>query len=384
MIASAQLAWSQLAQQPARFAVALAGVVFAVVLILMQLGFSDALYASSVRLHERLTGDLVLIHPHYLYLANSKPFSQRRLYQAQQEDGVATVSRIYYELAPWKHPQTGSTRNLLVLGVEPIVGPLNLANLSDPQGRVRVPEKAWFDRQSRPEFGFAESYRVEKPLLTEINNRRVEIAGTYDLGPSFAVDGSIVTSEDNFLRLLPHRRRGLIDIGVIALQPGADVRRVQLALTQRLPHDVLVLTKAEFIAREQGHWRRNTPIGYVFGFGVLMSFVVGSIIVYQILFVNVADRLRDYATLKAIGYRDRYLYGIVLEQAGLLAVLGFAPGAFLCMGLYSVTASATRLPMVLSFETCLLVFGLTLLMCAFSGAAALRKVSAADPAEVFA
>jgi len=384
MAASARLAWSQLARQPARFAVALAGVVFAVVLILMQLGFSDALYASSVRLHQCLAGDLILIHPHYLYLANSKPFSQRRLYQALQTEGVASVSRLYYELAPWKHPRTGTTRNLLVIGVEPISGPLTFANLSDPHERVRVPEKVWFDRQSRPEFGFAEVYDIERPLLAEINNRRVEIAGTYDLGPSFAVDGSVVTSEDNFLRLLPHRRRGLVDIGVIALKPEVDVRIIQAEIAGRLPNDVQVLTKAEFVAREQAHWRRNTPIGYVFGFGVLMSFVVGSIIVYQILFVNVADRLRDYATLKAIGYRDRYLYGVVLQQAGLLSVLGFLPGALLCIGLYSVTAAATRLPMVLSVQTCLLVFALTVLMCAFSGAAALRKVSAADPAEVFA
>jgi len=367
-----------------RFAVALAGVVFAVVLILMQLGFSDALYASAVRLHHRLDGDLFLIHPHYLFLANSKPFTKRRLYQAREEPGVLRVAPISYEPAAWKHPRTGRTRNLLVIGIDPSRNPIDLVNLTDHRLRIRVPEKVWIDRMSRPEFGLAEVTPQTIGLITEIANRRVEVAGTYDLGTSFAVDGSILTSEDGFRRLLPHRRRDRIDIGVVTLRPGVEVRAVQDSLKRRLPADVEVLTKPEFIAREQAHWRRNTPIGYVFNFGVLMSFVVGSIVVYQILFVNVADRLRDYATLKAIGYRDRYIYGIVLQQAALLSVLGFVPGALLCVGLYAFTAEATRLPMVLAGSTCLAVFALTVLMCAISGVAALRKVSAADPAEVFA
>jgi putative ABC transport system permease protein len=151
-----------------------------------------------------------------------------------------------------------------------------------------------------------------------------------------------------------------------------------------LPPDVEVLTKAGFIAREQAYWRKNTPIGYVFTFGVVMGLVVGAVIVYLVLFVNVAERLPEFATLKAIGFTDRALFGVVLQQALILAALGFAPGMLMCCGLYTLTAHATHLPLELTFGTSGLVFALTLVMCCASGAAALRKVRAADPAEVFA
>lgn len=385
MTSPTRIACAQLLRQPGRFAIAVAGVVFAVVLILMQLGFSDALYESSVRLHRQLRADLVVVHPHYAYLANPTPFTQRRVDQARAHPDVIATGAIYYQLAPWKNPLDGSARNLLVIGVAPIGEPLALENLSDRAHWIRVPDVVWFDRRSRAEFGFLEAYAsAGGGLLAEIANRRVRVAGTYDLGTSFAVDGSVVTSEDNFLRLLPQRQRGVIDIGTIRLRPGADIDGVRAALERRMPNDVIVLTIPEFIAREQAWWRSNTPIGYVFTFGALMSFVVGCVVVYQILFVNVADRLRDYATLKAIGYRDAQLYGVVLRQAGLLAVLGFTPGCAAAFGLYRLTAWATQLPMDLTIGTAAAVFALTALMCALSGAAALRKVGAADPAEVFA
>jgi len=112
--------------------------------------------------------------------------------------------------------------------------------------------------------------------------------------------------------------------------------------------------------------------------------VVGAVIVYLVLFVNVAERLPEFATLKAIGFTDRALFSVVLQQALILAAVGFAPGLLICRGLYMLTAAATHLPLDLTLATSTLVFALTLLMCGVSGAAALRKVRAADPAEVFA
>jgi len=144
-----------------------------------------------------------------------------------------------------------------------------------------------------------------------------------------------------------------------------------------------VLTKADFVARERAYWASATPIGYVFAFGAIMGLVVGAIIVYQILFADVAEHLREYATLRAIGYRSRFVSGIVMQQATILAVLGFLPGAFAAHLLYGAAARATLLPLYLTTERALVVLGLTLAMCALSGFLALRKVRRLDPAEVF-
>ena len=134
---------------------------------------------------------------------------------------------------------------------------------------------------------------------------------------------------------------------------------------------------------EIDHWATTTPIGYVFTFGVIMGLVVGAIIVYQILYADVQDHLKEYATLLAMGYSHRYLNGVVLQEAVVLAVMGFLPGLGIAVVLYRISADATQLPMAMSVGTAVAVFVLTLVMCVFSGLLALRKLRAVDPAEVF-
>ena len=114
-----------------------------------------------------------------------------------------------------------------------------------------------------------------------------------------------------------------------------------------------------------------------------MGLVVGGIIVYQILFADISDHLAEYATLKAMGYTNRYLAALVLMEALILAVAGYLPGLAVCHWLYAITQSATMLPMQLTAERGVLVLGLTAVMCAASGAVAMRKLRAADPAEIF-
>ena len=344
------LAWRQLTDQRVRFAVAVLGVTFAVVLVLMQLGFSDALYASAVRLHEHLAADLVLINPQYSYLAISKPFSQRRLQQARSHPDVVAVTPISFDLGAWKNPTTGLTRNILVIGVDPNAAPLQLPGLTEQLARTRLPDTLLFDAASRPEYGVhPAALRAGQRLTAEVAQRRIFVAGVFDMGTSFAVDGNAVTGRSTFLRLFPYRREGLIDIGLVQLHAGSNPGRVRAELAALLPPDVEVLTKAGFIAREQAYWRKNTPIGYVFTFGVVMGLVVGAVIVYLVLFVNVAERLPEFATLKAIGFTDRALFSLVLQQALILAALGFAPGMLMCCGLYTLTAHATHLPLELTF-----------------------------------
>jgi len=193
----------------------------------------------------------------------------------------------------------------------------------------------------------------------------------------------LITSDLNFLRLFRSHKEGLIQIGVIQLQPGSDPQAVREALAAELPRDVDVLTKAQFMQREIDYWASATPIGFVFTFGAIMGFVVGMVIVYQILFSDVSDHLAEYATLKAMGYPDAYLFGVVLFEAVVLAVLGYLPGLAVSFQLYRLTNQATHLPMNLSLEVGAGVLALTIVMCSVSGMIAVRKVRSADPAEIF-
>ena len=200
---------------------------------------------------------------------------------------------------------------------------------------------------------------------------------------SFAADGNLITSDSTFLRLFPERQPHEIDIGLLKLKANTDIQQVRSALQARLPKDVLVLTLDQLTTREKNYWANGSPIGFIFGIGTLIGFIVGLVIVYQILYSDVSDHLPEYATLKAMGYSDNYLVSVLVQEALILAVLGFFPGFMLSTGLYLVTKSATLLPIGMTLSRALLVLVLTIIMCTASGGVALRKLQSADPADVF-
>lgn len=378
------IGWLQLKREKLRFGVALVGVAFAVVLILMQLGFREALFDSAVRFHDALDCDVVLLSNELSYIVEPRAFSQRRMFQARGVPGVAAVTPVYVGIASWKNPQTHGSRAIFVIGVDPASRTLTLPEVNAQIGGVAKQDAALFDELSRPEYGpIAELVRSGARVVAEVNHREVAIAGMFRFGTSFGIDGTLVTSETNFLRLFPTRQRGLIELGLVRVAPGSDPARVRDAIRAQVGSDVLVLTLAEFRAKEIAYWDSATPIGYVFSFGVVVGMVVGGIIVYQILFADVNDHLPEYATLKAMGYSNGFLAGVVIQQAVILAVFGFIPAMGLSMLLYRVSGDATRLPLEMTQERALLVLGLTIAMCVLSALMALRKVRSADPAEIF-
>jgi putative ABC transport system permease protein len=378
------VAWLQLKREPVRLLVALAGVAFAVILVFMQLGFSDALYRSSVRVHQHLVADLLLVSPRSPYLAGMRSFSRRRLYQALATDGVAAVAPVYVSLALWKNPLTGKPREILVTGFDPAKKVFDLPEVNSNLEKIRLPDYVLFDRAARPEYGpIAETYSHGVPVSAEVGDRRITVAALFELGTSFGIDGTLITSDLNFLRLFGHRNRGLIEIGLIRLKPGADVEAVRQAVAARLPGDVEVLSKQGYMQREKNYWATSTPIGYVFAFGSIMGLIVGAVIVYQILFADISAHLPEYATLKAMGYTNGYLFAVVFQEALLLAVLGYLPGFAASVWFFRISEGATHLPLAMDAQTALVVLALTVLMCSTAGAIALRKLRAADPAEIF-
>ena len=383
-VLSTNLGWMQLRHQKLRLAVAIMGIAFAAILILMQLGFRASLLESAVRYQHRLNYDVALVSTETPYLVRPASFSSRRLYQALGVDGVESVTPLYMSMSVWKNPYDHTMRNVFALGVDPDDDALHAPGVRESLDRVRQRDVILFDARSRPEHGpVADRLRAGEEVVTEVNDRRVTVGGLFEMGTSFGIDGSILTSEDNFLRLFPSRQRTQIDLGLIRIRPGEDAERVRDAVRALLPRDVLVLTKSDYVAREAAYWNGAQPIGYIFGFGAIMGFVVGAIIVYQILFADVSDHLAEYATLRAMGYSNGFVSGIVVQQAVILAVLGYLPGLAICLWLYRAAGAATQLPIYMTLERGLAVLGLTIAMCAIAGLIALRKVRSLDPAEVF-
>lgn len=378
------IGWLQLRHKPLRLVVALLGISFAVLLIMMQLGFRAALFESAVRFHERLNYDIALFSKNSVFIVRPQPFSIRRLYQSLGDEAVADVSPVYIFPATWKNPWTNERRSLSAIGFNPSDDLINTAGFDENHNLLRQQDVILFDALSRPEFGpVAESFEAGEEIVTEINDRQIKVAGLYQMGTSFGIDGSFMTSTDNWLRLFPDSPRNQIQLGLIRLREGADHNAVRDRLREYLPKDVLVMTKVDFVQRETNYWNSATPIGYIFAFGAIMGFVVGAIIVYQILFADVSEHLNEYATLRAMGYANRFISGIVIQQAVILGVLGYIPGVVAVHWLYGKAAAATNLPLYITQDRAITVLIMTLAMCAISALLALRKVRRLDPADVF-
>ncbi len=383
------LAWLQLTYQKGRLAIAILGIMFAVILIAMQLGFQEALFKSAVLFHLNLRSDLILIHPSSNNLLNLKQFSRRRLYQANGFAGVKSVYPVYIGLAPWNAPELGVKEDILAIGVSPQANPFLFPNIQPDFDKAQLPDIVLFDRSSREDFygAVASEYELAitrgKSLTKEVANRAITIGGLFNMGVSFAANGTLITSEQNFLRIFPDRLVGNISLGLVQLEQGADAIAIRDAMRSQLDQDIKVLTKQEFINLELNYWSEATPIGFIFGLGVSMGFIVGVVIVYQVLYKDVSDHLAEYATLKAMGYSNFYLFRLVLQESLFLALCGFLPAISVCALLYHITQSATGLLMELSRDRILQLFILTVAMCAISGTLSLRKVQTADPAEIF-
>ena len=379
------LAWLQLSREKAKLLIAIAGISFADMLMFIQLGFQGALFNANLRLPRTIKGDIVLLSTQSEGIFILQSFSRRSLYQTLGMKEVASVSPLYLNMAVWKNPIQGNLRQIMVIGFNPQESALIVPGLDQKNRRqIQLTDVVLFDDKSRAEFGpIAELYQQKERITAEIGQHQVRIGGLFTLGSSFTADGNIITSDLNFWRLFPERSPSLIDLGLITLKPGADIEQTISRIQAKLPKNIQVLSKAEFIETERAYWQNTTAIGFIFAFGTIIGFIVGTVIVYQILYTDVVDHLPEYATLKAMGYSDRYFVVVVLQEAVILAIFGYIPGFAISTAVYALAAWGTNLPVIMTLGRAIVVLILTIVMCGVSGTLALRKLKEADPADIF-
>jgi putative ABC transport system permease protein len=378
------LGWAQLSHQKVRLLVALSGIAFADILIFMQLGFKNLLYDGSTLVHRNLQGDLVLISNRADFLGDGQTFSRRYLYQAAAVEGVESVSPLYYSWATWVNPWDKEVTEVAVIAFDPVRPVLDLPEVNQQQEAIRLANIVLFDRQSQPTTGpVAQSFAQGEAVTTEVSGNRVKVGGIFTLGSSFFLKGHLITSDWNYIRLFGADSLDGIAVGVLTVEPESAPQTVLARLRARLPKEVQVMTRQDYVDYEITFWSSQHPAGTIFNFGAIMGFIVGVVVVNQVLYSDVNDHLPEYATLKAMGYSDRRLLMVVFQEGILLAILGFIPGFGFSVGMYGLLGSLTRIPLAMKLEVAVQVFTVTLLMCLISAAIAMRKLRSADPADVF-
>jgi len=367
-----------------KLAVAAAGVVVAVMLMLVQLGIREGAMENSVAVARRITADLVLVSPRTRTIFQSSQFPRRLLFRLPAHEEVAGVEEMYMGQARFHNPWEHREHPISVFGLDPQFPLLNLPGFAEKAEELERPDRILFDGFSRTTFGpVVATVKRDGFLDTEINFRRVRIVDTINVGISITTDGNLYMSPANFLRLFPARDPGAIDVGLVKLKPGADSIKVRNQLESYVGQEARVLTREELIASEVQFLRESAPIDFIFGMGAAVGFFIGFVVVYQILYTEVTNHLPQFATMKAMGFTDGYLLKVVLSQAFILSILGYIPGFFLALVLYRVATVAIQMQFAMTVQRATMVFALTLVMCGLSALIAIRKAWTADPADVF-
>jgi putative ABC transport system permease protein len=398
------LAWSQLSHQKVRLLVATTGVCFANILMFTQLGLLAMLTQGTTKLHESLGGDLLLISAFAQSLQFRINFPRAYLYQAASVNGVASANAVYIARANWVNPQQleeesnkqpstaqKAPRQRGLFGNEVRIiafnpaqkGILNSPEVDRQLQKLTSSDAVLFDRLSQSTLGaIPQLFAKRGEVTTLMDNRRVYVTGLFSMGSTLFEKGNVIMSDWNYAQRYGANNLKQVRIGVLTLEKGADIRTVQTKLRETLPNDVSVLTREELVQREL-EYQATEVNGVVLKFGTIVGFIVGVIIIYQVLYTDISEHLSEYATLKAMGYPDRALLFVVLQEGVILGVLGFIPGFIASIGIYQLLVVLTRIPLTMQTSVAIQVFVLTIMMCSISGAIATNKLRSADPADVF-
>lgn len=371
------LTWKMLTHRLSRLVLSILGIAFAVLLMFMQLGFLTGLFDNQTMAIRLFDADIIITSSARNNLHIEQPFPEIRVRQARDVPGVASTVPLWFENGIWKNPTNGKENVMRIIGVDPNDPGFTIKEVVDQASLLREPDSALFDRASRQFFE-----QVHSGEYTELNRRRMHVVGTFYLGADFKNDGTAIVGNDTFHRLYPYTY-GMADVGIVRLKPGADPEQVLTELKEALPSDVQVETRAQYEKLERDFWSRMTPTGFVFTLGLVVGFVIGVMICYQILYNEINDHLPQFATLKAIGFQDRYLISIVFKEAILLAILGLVPGVIASGIFYAIMKEVSGLHMELTVVRVILIGSLTVVMCIFSGMLAITRILKADPAEMF-
>jgi putative ABC transport system permease protein len=369
------IAWRNLTHRKTRAAVALCGICFSVLLVFMQAGFHAAVLSSATAVYRAMDADIFITSPLYVFLGRTGTIPRQRLFQVQGAAGVRAVTSFFADTQAWRNPQTRLRHSMLVMGIDPTRNifrvPRELASQMD-NGRILL------DSLSRPEYG-----PQDVGVVTEIGELQVRIAGKYRIGPGFATEGAAMVDDDTFIRLVPGSSIEKPSMGIVQLDSTADPKLVAETLRRILPEDSNVFTRAEMIDREERYWAEQTSIGPVFAAGGVLGLVIGIVVLYQVMVSDLMTHLREYATMKALGYNTARLRWIVLQEVSAFSIGGFVIGSLLSAQLHKIVRDATGLPMSMPLSRVAGVFVLTLLMCWTAGLLSTRRLRRADPADLF-
>ena len=371
------LAWRNMVHNRVRTLVMLAGMGFSILLLFMQIGFYNACKLNSTMIYDMFQFDAVLLAPNYVFIDDAGDMPLRRAKTALSVPGVRSAIPLFMSAAQLRHPVTGEKKDIFAMGVDIEAAPFKNRLTNKSLGVLKAEDSGLIDRKSTLDYG-----PLPIGASTELNGKRIRILGDFSNGAGFISGGSVIVSDLTFSRALgvSTKRPNAV---LIRFTPGGDHQAALSGLRAALSGDVQVLTLKDLKERERHFFMSVNPIGVMFSSGAVIAFLVGAVILYQILSSEVLHHLREYATLKAMGYTGQDLKMVVMAQGLLMTAAAFIPSTGLASLVYRMLRSTVQIPVYMTPELLVFIFTASLAMSGVSGLLAVRRIQAADPAELF-
>jgi putative ABC transport system permease protein len=390
---------------------AIFGVAFSLTMVLLQLGFLEAVKITASNNFGQVDFDIVLLSPNYEQFYAPGVIPLARLTEARSIASVISASPMYAIFNLWRCPaypveKTGQEptaesspgplerwfkgaklprplqrRELFVIGINldknPFREPIR-ARVEEKKPLLRLAGRILLNELSHPDFGWQLRDQVSQ---WELGKHAVTIVGGFPMLRGFAADSTVICSDRNFISLcgFPADRTSF---GFLKVKEGT-VASSLAGLKAALPGDVVALSRAEILDREIDHWVNQTSTGQLFAFGVLVAMIVAAVVVYQVLSNDVREHLPEYATLKAMGYSTARLSRVVVEQSLIYMIIAYVIAVLLAMVVYWLTEALAGIPMRLTMPNLLLTLLLAVVVGFLSGFLSLSRLRAAQPAELF-
>lgn len=372
-----KIAWGNTFQNAKRTFAALAGITFSVLLVFIQLGFLQAAKNQVTLLFEYFDFDAVIVGERYQILATAPDFDRRRLIQASVDPNVLDTFKLNVESSRWVNPNTEIESSMLVIGLDEKPAFIVNTDLREGLNQLRDGRSIMMDKFSHEDYG-----EPAIGLRGLIGNTEAEVTSLFELGLFFYAEGSIATNEGNFTRLAG-RSVNDVTLGLIKVKDPTDLEKTVLRIRETLPDDVIILSRSQFIEEEQGYFVSVKPVGIIFQSAVFVALVVGMVILFQVLATEINNRMHEYATMKAMGFGTKFVYGIGIMQNLLFIVFSFLPAFLITLGVFKLVYTLSKLPMEMTPELFAQVFVMTVGLGAIAGLLAMRRLQSADPAELF-
>ncbi|MGL5081531.1 MAG: FtsX-like permease family protein [Microcoleaceae cyanobacterium] len=412
----ASIARKNLFEDIPRFLAAQAGIMFAVSLVTIQNGILNGFVQSSSLLIDNSQADIWVASEDMIHLELTMPLALEQMLQTRKATGVDRAEALIFRSARWRDPVENQIHAVTVVGSDPngqLFSPWNIIQgdrqaLKEPYGiiidesnleslKVQNGDTATIGGLEARIVGITQGTQPivsNKLVFTSLKNANAYVNAQLQTRSQCKLeegdlkcvntfeDKNPVESQIASSSPKPLTATDPITFILVRAKPGQDLQVLKQSIEESVPK-VKAYTQVEMSNLTQAYWKQRTGIGFVLSLGAGVGILVGIIVVAQILYSSVADHIREFGTLKAMGAPDTVIYGVILEQAGWMALLGYLPGMILCLGVTQWASATQGILILITPLSAIGVFGLTVVMCVGSAFFAIQKVTRVDPAIVF-